>query len=126
MNVLNKEYLHNVYFNAEQIKDLEISLSLLLDQYVEENPLFFNKENYMDELDNFVLTNVLPLFDIELIEEMENLHYEKNIIYLQIKDIYQNIKKYNFTQQYPVRSFSKTFIRNYSNVDVIKDKISII
>ncbi len=126
MNVLNKEYLHNVYFNAEQIKDLEISLSLLLDQYVEENPLFFNKENYMDELDNFVLTNVLPLFDIELIEEMENLHYEKNIIYLQIKDIYQNIKKYNFTQQYPVRSFSKTFIRKYPNVDVIKEKISII
>ena len=126
MNEINKQYLYDFYFNEDQVKELELSISLLIDQYIEESPLFFNKENYMHELDDFIMTNILPLFFINYTDEIETLSCEKNIVYLQIKDIYHKIKKFYFTQYYPIRSFHKTFIRKYPNIDIIQKKISII
>ena len=80
----------------------------------------------MHELDDFIMTNILPLFFINYTDEIETLSCEKNIVYLQIKDIYHKIKKFYFTQYYPIRSFHKTFIRKYPNIDIIQKKISII
>jgi len=102
--------------NSEQ-DEVELTISNVIDTYIETNPLGFSSPYVEDDLKDYVISNVLV-----------GLHglYDEIAILDALNIIYDKVVKIYFTKYYPKRSYDHTFIRKIPNKQQLQEKISCI
>jgi len=103
-------------FTRKEKDEIEVNISLLIDDFIENNPLCFSCENFENLLEEHIYSNIsLTLSQI----------YSKQYTSIEhtIRKCYDNVKKYYFSKIYPCRSFHDSFIRKTPNIKLIADKI---
>jgi putative phage-type endonuclease len=111
-------------FSDDERKELIESTCEIIDNYIIENPLIFCQYNYQslitDEVANILRMQLENVFPISIFNKCEEQLEDEidNIIECCFKIIHRHI--------YPIRSFSKTFIRKLPNYEVIEKKLEIL
>jgi putative phage-type endonuclease len=100
--------------SRKEADEIELSMSNMMDIYINENPLEFSSPHFEDNLKDYVITNMTVV--------LKHLYDESRLI-LKLESIYNKLNKYYFSNYYPIRSYSNSFIRKKPNVERIKDKL---
>lgn len=99
--------------------ELQLNISQLIDNFISINPLSFSYDNFENLLEEYIYTNI----NIILKEVFpHDIDYNEVII----RESYDIVKKYHFTNYYPIRSYKYSFIRRPPNSNLISKKIDYI
>lgn len=104
----------------EDIVSLYESMYNLIDEFVNNHPMYIKKSSFDNDLENYVIENIEILFQYSEIN-INNEDLSEILI-----DIYNTARKEYFTYFIPPRSYSKSFIRKSPDVNMMKNKITIL
>lgn len=102
--------------------DIMISMSSLLDHYIDSFPLDYSNYNFDEKLADFVIYNMY----ITCNANSSEYNFSKDEWMTNLEEIYEEVIKIYFKQYYVPRSFKKTFIRKNPNVEKMEQKITYI
>jgi|UniRef100_A0A6C0CJ35 putative phage-type endonuclease len=106
-------------FTRKEKDEIEVNISLLIDDFIENNPLCFSYENFENLLQEHIYSNISLTLSQIYSKEYSSIEHT-------IRKCYDNVKKYYFSKIYPNRSYSDSFIRKPPNYQLIADKINYI
>jgi putative phage-type endonuclease len=113
----NTDMINNDKFTDCDKTEIEINIALLLESFINENPLSFSYERFENILEEYIYSNINIILN-EL--NPNNEKYNETII----RECYTTIKNYYFTTHYPIRSYKRSFIRKRPNNNIIAEKIN--
>ena len=103
--------------NTQERDEIALTISNIMDTYIEKSPLEISSPNFEDNIREYVLSNLF--INLKDLYDNEILQYWLEILYINTSNIY-------FAHYYPKRSYSNTFIRKSPNIKNIKEKITYI
>ena len=111
-------------FNQYEIDDIMLSMCSMIDNYLNTNPLDISNYNFDNNLDLYVIYNLLPF--IKNVCNTKYTTFDDDEILFELEIILSKVKKIYFSKFYPIRSYDKSFIRKIPNTENIKEKITAI
>lgn len=115
-SIANKQDPYCILSRSE-LDEVELTMSNIMDTYIEKNPLGVSSPYFEDDLKEYVVSNVLTG-----LKEF----YEESRLQEIIHSTYEQVCKLYFSKYYPRRSYSNTFIRKSPNRQKIQEKITYI
>lgn len=115
-NTNNKED-DSCILSTSELDEVELTMSNIMDTYIEKNPIGVSSPYFEDDLEDYVISNVL----VGLKE-----FYEESALQEILHSTYTRLSKLYFSKYYPRRSYDNTFIRKIPNKQKIQEKIAYI
>lgn len=104
-------------FSRKDKDEIKLTMGNLIDNYIQEDPLGYSSPKFEIGLKDYVFNNtLLSLKECYSENQLEQLKEE-------LDGIYMKIHKYYFTNYYPPRSYSDSFIRIEPNIEKMSEKI---
>ena len=104
-------------FSRKDKDEIKLTMGNLIDNYIQEDPLGYSSPKFEIGLKDYVFNNtLLSLKECYSENQLEQLKEE-------LDGIYVKIHKYYFTNYYPLRSYSGSFIRIEPNIVKMSEKI---
>ena len=103
--------------SRSELDEVELTMSNIMDTYIEKNPIGVSSPYFEDDLEEYVISNVL----VGLKE-----FYEESALQEVLHSTYTRLSKLYFSKYYPRRSYDNTFIRKIPNKQKIQEKIAYI
>jgi len=105
-------------FTINEIDDIKLTMTNMMDSYIESDPLKFGNYNFEYNLQSYVIDNIIPLLN-NLYDNNTNINIIKN----EVNNLYCIVNKIYFKQFYPKRSYDNTFIRIKPDITKTSNKI---